>query len=117
MKIKEKVSRMIHEAIDNFDFEEALEEALDNINIEQLVESKLSAKVQDIDIESMMESLIKDYIDEVGGISGGMQRYLKFLPNYKWDSLNNAKYRVVVEFYRTKDDNDYLSYSTFEVKK
>ena len=46
-----------------------------------------------------------------------MQRYLKFLPNYRWDSLNNAKYRVIVEFYRTKDDNDYLAYSTFEVKK
>lgn len=59
----------------------------------------------------------KNYVDEKGGISGGMQRYLKFLPNYRWDSLNNAKYRVVVEFYRTKDDNDYLAYSTFEVKK
>ena len=59
----------------------------------------------------------KNYVDEVGGISGGMQRYLKYLPNYKWDSLNNAKYRVIVEFERTKDDNDYLAYSTFEVKK
>lgn len=59
----------------------------------------------------------KKYVDEKGGISGGMQRYLKFLPNYKWDSLNNAKYRVLVEFYRTKDDNDYMAYSTFEVKK
>lgn len=59
----------------------------------------------------------KKYVDEKGGISGGMQRYLKFLPNYKWESLNNAKYRVLVEFYRTKDDNDYMAYSTFEVKK
>ena len=64
MKIKDRIRGMIHEAVENFDFEEALTDALDNINIEQLVESKLSAKVQDIDIESMMESLIKDYIDE-----------------------------------------------------
>ena len=64
MKIKDRIRGMIHEAVENFDFEEALTDALDNINIEQLVESKLSAKVQDIDIESMMESLIKDYIDD-----------------------------------------------------
>lgn len=59
----------------------------------------------------------KSYIDENGGVSGGMQKYLKYLPNYKVDSLNNAKYRVLVEFHRTKDGNDYLAYSTFEVKK
>ena len=64
MKIKDRIRGMIHEAVEDFDFEEALEDALDNINIEQLVESKLSAKVQQIDIESMMESLIKDYIDD-----------------------------------------------------
>ena len=44
MKIKDRIRGMIHEAVENFDFEEALEDALDNINIEQLVESKLSAK-------------------------------------------------------------------------
>ena len=64
MKIKDRIRGMIHEAVENFDFEEALTDALDNINIEQLVESKLSAKVEEIDIESMMESLIKDYIDD-----------------------------------------------------
>ena len=64
MKIKDRIRGIIHEAVENFDFEEALTDALDNINIEQLVESKLSAKVQEIDIESMMESLIKDYIDD-----------------------------------------------------
>ena len=59
----------------------------------------------------------KEYIDDNGSVSGGLHRYLKNLPEYKWDSLNNAKYRVIVEYYRTKDDNDYLAYSTFEVKK
>ena len=38
----------------------------------------------------------KEHVDENGGISGGMQRYLKYLPNYRWDSLNNAQYRVIV---------------------
>lgn len=59
----------------------------------------------------------KEFVDEHGGISGGMQRYLKFLPNYKVASLNDAQYRVVVEFHRTKDENDYNAYSTFEVIK
>jgi len=60
---------------------------------------------------------MKPYIDLYGGVSGGMQRYLKYLPNYRWDSLNNAYYRVLVEFHRTKDGNDYFAYSTFEVIK
>ena len=59
----------------------------------------------------------KVYINDHGGLSGGMYKYLKYLPNYNTESLNNAKYRVIVEFYRTKDNNDYLAYSTFEVKK
>jgi hypothetical protein len=29
-----------------------------------LVHSRLSSKVEDIDIESMLESIIRDYIDE-----------------------------------------------------
>ena len=49
--------------------------------------------------------------------SGGMHKYLKYLPDYRWESLNNAQYRVIIEFHRTKDDNDYLAYSTIEVKK
>ena len=52
-----------------------------------------------------------------GKFTGGMHKYLVFLPDYKWDSLNNAKYRVIVEFYRKRDDNNYVAYSTFEVKK
>lgn len=59
----------------------------------------------------------KEYVNENGGVSGGMHRYVKYLPIYKVDSLNNAKHRVIVEFHRTRDDNDYLAYSTFEVKK
>ena len=64
MKIKDKISGMIHEAIDSFDFDEAIEEALDNINVEDLVHSRLSSKVDDINIESMIKSIVIDYIDE-----------------------------------------------------
>lgn len=49
--------------------------------------------------------------------TGGMHKYVNYLPEYTIESLNDAKYRVIVEFYRTKDDNDYLAYSTFEVVK
>ena len=55
--------------------------------------------------------------DKVSSFSGGMHKYLKYLPDYRWESLNNAQYRVIIEFHRTKDDNDYLAYSTIEVKK
>lgn len=60
----------------------------------------------------------KSYVDEAGtGFSGGMHKYLVYLPDYKVESLNGAQYRVIVEFHRTKDENDYLAYSTFEVMK
>ena len=59
----------------------------------------------------------KSRINNSSSFSGGMHKYVKYLPYYKWDSLNNAKYRVIVEFHRTKDGNNYVAYSTFEVKK
>ena len=87
---------------------------------EQLIE-KAQVRVENnkprIYITTYNLANFKEFVDENGGVSGGMQRYLKYLPNYKWDSLNNAKYRVLVEFERTKDDNNYYAYSTFEVKK
>lgn len=63
----------------------------------------------------------KEKIDNSNEFSGGMHRYVSFLPEFpegtSSDSLNGAKYRVIVEFHRTRDDNDYLAYATFEVKK
>lgn len=53
-----------------------------------------------------------------GIFSGNLADYVSFLPEYlKIVSLNRAKYRIIVEYHRTKDDNDYYSYSTIEVKK
>lgn len=49
--------------------------------------------------------------------SGGFQDYIVSLPKFTTDSLNYAGYRIIIEFHRTKDDNDYLAYSTIEVKK
>ena len=59
----------------------------------------------------------KTKINRVSSFSGGMHKYLEFLPDYKLDSLNSAQYRVIIEFHRTKGGNDYLAYSTIEVKK
>ena len=36
MKIKEKLSKIVHEAITNYDFEEAIDNALDEIDIEDM---------------------------------------------------------------------------------
>ncbi len=49
--------------------------------------------------------------------SAGLEEYVLYLPNYSSPSLNNAKYRIIVEYQRTKDDNDYYAYSTIEVKR
>lgn len=61
----------------------------------------------------------KKIVEENAGekFSGGLQDYMVFLPKYLTPSLNNALYRIVIEFHRTKDGNDYLAYSTIEVKK
>ena len=58
--------------------------------------------------------------NSLGGFTGGMHRYVSYLPEYNVDSLNGAKYRVIVEFERDDDDGDdgkYMAYSTFEVIK
>lgn len=53
-----------------------------------------------------------------GIFSGNLSDYVSYLPSYeKIVSLNRAKYRVIIEYHRTKDDNDYYAYSTIEVKK
>ncbi len=64
---------------------------------------------------------LKDFKEKIetksNDFSGGMHRYVDSLPEYTTDSLNGANYRVIVEFHRTRDENDYLAYATFEVKK
>jgi len=63
---------------------------------------------------------LKDFktkIESSNDFSGGMHRYVGYLPEYTIPSMNDAMYRVIVEFHRTRDDNDYLAYATFEVKK
>ena len=41
MKIKEKLSRIVHDAIRNYDFEQAIDNALDEIDIEEIINQKL----------------------------------------------------------------------------
>lgn len=59
----------------------------------------------------------KELIDKSAGFTSGMHKYVRYLPEYTFDSLNGANYRVIVEFHRKHDGNDYLAYSTFEVIK
>lgn len=55
---------------------------------------------------------------DTGIFSGSLPEYLNFLPEYKRiKSLNGADYRLIIEYHRTKDNNDYYAYSTIEVKK
>ena len=64
MKIKEKIGRIVRDAIKNYDFEEAIDNALDAIDIEEIINQKLEKKIEDIDLEPLLTSLIADYIDE-----------------------------------------------------
>ena len=49
--------------------------------------------------------------------SGGFSDYVNFLPNYRVPSLNDAAYRVLIEFDRNKNGLNYTTYATIEVKK
>ena len=50
--------------------------------------------------------------------SGGLQDYVNYLPEYsKVPSLNDADYRIIIEFERKKNSDKYYAYSTIEVKK
>ena len=64
MKIKEKLSKIVHEAITNYDFEVAIDNALDEIDIEDIINAKLEKKIEEIDLEPLLTSLIADYVDE-----------------------------------------------------
>ena len=64
MKIKDKLSRIVHEAISNYDFEEAIDNALDEIDIDEIIHHKLAKKIDDIDIEPLLRDLISDCVDE-----------------------------------------------------
>ncbi len=61
MTLKEKLSRKIHEAVDSFDFEEAIDNALDRLDIEGLVTDAIHSKV---DIDPILEDYVKDIINE-----------------------------------------------------
>ncbi len=47
----------------------------------------------------------------------GFKDYISSLPDYKIESLNYAKYRVIACFHHVKDNNNYYSYATIEVNK
>lgn len=47
----------------------------------------------------------------------GIRDYLNYLPEFTIGSLNGAKYRLIAKFHNSKDDNDFYTYATIEVKK
>ncbi len=49
--------------------------------------------------------------------SGGFSDYVNYLPIYKVGSLNDASYRILIEFERNKNGVNFTTYATIEVKK
>ena len=64
MTFKEKLSRKIHEAVDGFDFEEAIDNALDRLDIEGLVTDAIHSKVDKVDIDPILEDYVKEIIED-----------------------------------------------------
>lgn len=64
MSLKERLRRTIKEAIDNYDFEEAIENAVDRIDIGDLVNDRMNKRVEKIDVDPIIEDFVRDYIEE-----------------------------------------------------
>lgn len=64
MAFKEKLSRKIHEAVDSFDFEEAIDNALNRLDIEGLVTDAIHSKVDKVDIDPILEDYVKEIIED-----------------------------------------------------
>ena len=64
MKFKEKISRMIHNAIERYDFEEAIDSVLDDIDIEDIIHSEINARIENVDIEPLLRDLVKGCIED-----------------------------------------------------
>ncbi len=47
----------------------------------------------------------------------GIRDYMSYLPEYTIGSLNGAQYRLIAKLHNSKDDNDFYTYATIEVKK
>ena len=64
MSLKERLRRTIKDAIDNYDFEEAIENAVDRIDIGDLVNNRMNKRVEKIDVDPIIEDFVRDYIEE-----------------------------------------------------
>jgi len=63
MTLKDKISQKIHDAVNNYDFEDIIDNALDRIDIESLISDAISRKLDRIDAYPMLEDLVKECID------------------------------------------------------
>ena len=64
MLLKERLRRTIKDAIDNYDFEEAIYNAVDRIDIGDLVNDHMNKRVEKTDIDPIIEDFVRDYIEE-----------------------------------------------------
>ena len=64
MTLKEKLTKMIHDAVSSYDFEDAIDNALDNIDTEDLINEHISKRISKLDVGPILEDFVHDYIDE-----------------------------------------------------
>ena len=64
MSLKERLRITIKDAIDNYDFEEAIDNAVDRIDIGDLVNDRMNKRVEKIDVDPIIEDFVRDYIEE-----------------------------------------------------
>lgn len=93
--------------------------------------TKFNLVKKDPSTGAVVEDLKKKFYESTS-ISEDVKNYIRYLPEYsKITSLNNAQYRIIVEYYRHRfdtpevspnvyqfdPDNDFKTYATIEVKK
>ena len=64
MSIKQDIRNQIRDAIRNYDFEDAIGKAMDNIDIDELITNRLERRIEDMDFEPLVTSLVEEAIDE-----------------------------------------------------
>lgn len=64
MNVKDKIQRAIQNAIETYDFEDAISDAFDEIDVQGMIEDQIEKRIRRIDVEPLLTDLIESYISD-----------------------------------------------------
>ena len=89
-----------------------------NETIERLEVSKKGSDLEVYLTAFRLTNFKKCLTNHEADFESDIHEYVTYLPEYsKVKSLNRADARLIAKFHKTKDDNDYYTYSTIEVRR